>query len=61
MLGMVYPVSNELREIFFIFNHSLNLAPQRTQLLLVSVETKKKSFQIIFRLPINPLPKTSIL
>ena len=46
---------------FLIFNHSLNLALQRTPLLLFSVETKKKSFERIFRLPTNLLSKTSIL
>ena len=59
--GGIYPVSNKLREIFFLFNRSLKIALHRTPLLLFSVETKKKSFRRIFRLSINLLPKTSLL
>ena len=55
---MVYPGSNKLREIFCLFNRSLNLALHRALLLLFSVETKKRR---TFRLPINLLPKTSLL
>ena len=58
---MVYTVSNKLQEIFSLFNRSLNLALHRAPLLLFSVEKKKKSFRRIFRLPINLLPKTSLL
>ena len=42
---ILYPVSNELREIFKIFNCSLTVAIHRTTPLLLSVETKNIDFK----------------
>ena len=47
---ILYPISNALREIF---NRSPTLALHRTLPLLLSVETKKNSFQTSFRSPKN--------